>query len=443
MSALARYFKAKNVDVMGYDKTNTILIQQLIKEKIPVHFKENINIIPENIDLVIYTPAIPKTNKEYKYFLKNKYDIKKRSEVLGMLTQKMFTVAIAGTHGKTSITALIAHILKQCDIKVTAFIGGITKNYNSNLVLSQNSDVIVVEADEYDKSFLTLHPDIAVITYMDPDHLDIYGSKKYMQQSFLLFAKQIKNKGKLIINKNLNISDKLNVKKITYSYNTKSDFWASNIRVNNLTNENIFDLNRENDTVKNIKFKVLGKHNIENAVAALSVALSMNLDKTKIKKAIETYTGVERRFDFIINTEKIVYIDDYAHHPAELKACILAVKKLYPNKKITAVFQPHLYSRTRDFADEFAQNLNMLDKLFLLEIYAARELPITGINSKMLLDKIKIKNKCLCKKTELLNKLKKQNIEVLLTLGAGDIDQLIKPIKQLLINKLKIYTGKL
>ncbi len=443
MSALARYFKAKNVDVMGYDKTNTILTQQLIKEKIPVHFKENINIIPENIDLVIYTPAIPKTNKEYKYFLKNKYDIKKRSEVLGMLTQKMFTVAIAGTHGKTSITALIAHILKQCDIKVTAFIGGITKNYNSNLVLSQNSDVIVVEADEYDKSFLTLHPDIAVITYMDPDHLDIYGSKKYMQQSFLLFAKQIKNKGKLIINKNLNISDKLNVKKITYSYNTKSDFWASNIRVNNLTNENIFDLNRENDTVKNIKFKVLGKHNIENAVAALSVALSMNLDKTKIKKAIETYTGVERRFDFIINTEKIVYIDDYAHHPAELKACILAVKKLYPNKKITAVFQPHLYSRTRDFADEFAQNLNMLDKLFLLEIYAARELPITGINSKMLLDKIKIKNKCLCKKTELLNKLKKQNIEVLLTLGAGDIDQLIKPIKQLLINKLKIYTGKL
>ena len=443
MSALARYFKAKNVDVMGYDKINTILTQQLIKEKIPVHFKENINIIPENIDLVIYTPAIPKTNKEYKYFLKNKYDIKKRSEVLGMLTQKMFTVAIAGTHGKTSITALIAHILKQCDIKVTAFIGGITKNYNSNLVLSQNSDVIVVEADEYDKSFLTLHPDIAVITYMDPDHLDIYGSKKYMQQSFLLFAKQIKNKGKLIINKNLNISDKLNVKKITYSYNTKSDFWASNIRVNNLTNENIFDLNRENDTVKNIKFKVLGKHNIENAVAALSVALSMNLDKTKIKKAIETYTGVERRFDFIINTEKIVYIDDYAHHPAELKACILAVKKLYPNKKITAVFQPHLYSRTRDFADEFAKNLNMLDKLILLEIYAARELPITGINSKMLLDKIKIKNKCLCKKTELLNKLKKQNIEVLLTLGAGDIDQLIKPIKQLLINKLKIDTGKL
>jgi len=443
MSALARYFKAKNVDVMGYDKINTILTQQLIKEKIPVHFKENINIIPENIDLVIYTPAIPKTNKEYKYFLKNKYDIKKRSEVLGMLTQKMFTVAIAGTHGKTSITALIAHILKQCDIKVTAFIGGITKNYNSNLVLSQNSDVIVVEADEYDKSFLTLHPDIAVITYMDPDHLDIYGSKKYMQQSFLLFAKQIKNKGKLIINKNLNISDKLNVKKITYSYNTKSDFWASNIRVNNLTNENIFDLNRENDTVKNIKFKVLGKHNIENAVAALSVALSMNLDKTKIKKALETYTGVERRFDFIINTEKIVYIDDYAHHPAELKACILAVKKLYPNKKITAVFQPHLYSRTRDFADEFAKNLNMLDKLILLEIYAARELPITGINSKMLLDKIKIKNKCLCKKTELLNKLKKQNIEVLLTLGAGDIDQLIKPIKQLLINKLKIDTGKL
>ena len=429
MSALARYFRNMGIIVSGYDKSQTPLTNELIDEGIKIHFEDNIDLIPRNIDLVVYTPAIPESNKEYQYFVNNNFELLKRAEVLGKITHDKFTIAIAGTHGKTTISSIIAHILKFAGHNVTALIGGICKNYNSNFISSENTEVFVVEADEYDHSFLTLHPDIEVISSIDADHLDIYGSKKYLNESFKLFAEQIKSNGRLIIKKGIDLTVKAK-NNLYYSAICKADFYSSNIRVEG--SKYLFDLNFKNSQIKNINFKIPGKHNIENAVAGSAVGIEMGIKKEKIKEALETYSGVKRRFDIKIQNPDIIYIDDYAHHPEELKACISSVKELYPDKKITGIFQPHLYTRTKDFADEFAKSLDLLDKVILLNIYPARELPMEGVSSEMILEKIKIKNKKICSNSKVFEELKNNKPEVLLTLGAGDIDKLVEPIENIL-----------
>jgi UDP-N-acetylmuramate--alanine ligase len=435
MSALARYFKARGAKVSGYDKTPTPLTKELIKEGIDVHFDENIKAIPKNAELVVYTPAVPKEHKELIYLKKNGFDIRKRSEVLAAVVNDTFTIAISGTHGKTTITSMIAHILKTAGKDVLAFIGGIAKNYNSNLILSEKNSVSVVEADEYDRSFLQLHPDIAVISAMDADHLDIYGDKNYMVDSFTLFAKQIRNNGKLFLKKGLKLSDN-KIKSCSYSAKQKCDFWADEIKVR----EGVFyfSLHLPENKKISIKAGVPGYHNVENAVAAAAVAYETGVPSAIIKKALENYKGVLRRFDYRINEKEIVFIDDYAHHPEEIKACLNAARELYPAKKITGIFQPHLFTRTRDLADGFAESLALLDELILLDIYPARELPIKGITSEMLLKKIKMKNKMVCSKEDLIEELIKRKLEVLITIGAGDIDSLVLPIEKSLKNLLKI-----
>jgi len=435
MSALAKYFKAKGARVSGYDKTTTPLTDELIREGIPIHFEEKINLIPKDIDLVIYTPAVPKDHKEYVYLKEKGYDIRKRAEILGIITKNSYTVAVSGTHGKTTITSMIAHILKQSGMDIYSFIGGISKNYKSNLILSEKNSIAVVEADEFDRSFLQLHPDIAVISAMDADHLDIYGNRDYLVDSFRLFANQIKDNGILFLKKSLKLTGVISKTK-TYSAKEKADYFADDIKVKN---ENFYyTINCPGNIKISVKAGVPGLHNVENAVAASAVALNLGVKPENIKKALQSYSGVCRRFDYRIKEKEFVFIDDYAHHPEEIKACINAAKKLYPDRKITGIFQPHLYSRTRDLAEGFAESLAMLDELILLDIYPARELPIKGVTSEMLLKKIKIKNKIVCSKEILIEELIKRKLEVLITLGAGDIDQLVEPIEKSLKNILKI-----
>lgn len=429
MSALARYFHQKGVEVHGYDKTHTSITDELIYEGIYIHFEEDIELIPEDIDLIIYTPAIPNDHKELIYFREKSYPIKKRAEVLGLISKDFFTIAVAGTHGKTTITSLISHILFSSGKIITAFIGGISNNFDSNFISLADSKILIVEADEFDRSFLTLNPDIAVISSMDSDHLDIYNSKEFLEESFMLYSNQIKNNGKLIIRNDLKFASETAGKRISYSITEKSDVFASEINI--IKGQFVFDLNYGGKTIQNIILGIPGFHNVENAVAASAVALELGVKPDDIKNALQTYTGVKRRFDVRINRQDSVYIDDYAHHPEELKACINSVKKLFPDKKISGIFQPHLFSRTRDFADEFARSLELLDEIILLEIYPAREHPIQGINSEMLLNKIKSENKLLLSNEELLEKLKQQKPEVLLTLGAGNIDLLVEQIEEI------------
>jgi UDP-N-acetylmuramate--alanine ligase len=473
MSGLARYFNALGVNVKGYDRTCTSLTKELENEGISVHYEEEPQKITSEIDLVCYTPAIPKDNKEYQYAINKGYPLMKRSEVLGMLTKDKFTIAVSGTHGKTSITSLTAHILKHAGLKVTAFVGGICKNYNTNLILPDSdprpptSDfrppIFIVEADEYDRSFLTLQPDIAVITAMDADHLDIYGSESSLHDAFIQFAGQIKKpNGVLIINSKLPVTSFRLPDPNTriYSLNQTSDFrpqtsdntfaYASNIKLvdspKSTDHRKIyqFDITTGRNTIAEVNYHIPGRHNIENTVAATTIANELGIHSRNIMEGLETYNGVERRFDYRVNSKKIVYIDDYAHHPEELKACICAVKELYSNRKITGIFQPHLYTRTRDLAEGFAEALNMLDELILLDIYPARELPIQGITSEIILKAMDRDsesrnnvwtNKILCEKEEVIDILKKKEIEVLLTLGAGDIDTLVQPITELLKTK--------
>lgn len=434
MSALARYFKAKGAVVCGYDKLATPLTSELINEGIPVHFDENIEFVPKDLDLVIYTPAIPKDNKEFIYLKENGYNIHKRAEVLGLITQNSFTVAVAGTHGKTTITSMIAHILKQAGKDIFSFIGGISKNYNSNLILSEKNTITVVEADEFDRSFLQLCPDIAVISSMDTDHLDIYGSKEYMVESFKLFANRIKENGKLFLKKGLSLpGPDANVQ--SYSAKEKADYYASDVKVKNGV---FYYTILCPDNIKiSVKAGVQGMHNVENAVVATAVALNFGISSEEIKNALQSYSGVRRRLEYRIKEKNLVFIDDYAHHPEEIRACVNAVRELYPGKKITGVFQPHLFSRTRDLADGFVESLSMFDELILLDIYPARELPIEGVTSQMLLDKINIKNKMLCSKEELIETLIRRKLEVLVTMGAGDIDQLVEPIEKSLKKHFK------
>jgi len=433
MSGLARYFAHLGCIVCGYDKTSTDLTDQLHNEGIRVIFDDQTDWIPLSFQtpnectLIIYTPAIPRDSAILNFFKNKGFELFKRSQVLGIISRSMFTIAVAGTHGKTTTSCMIAHILKDSGKDCSAFLGGIASNYNSN-VLYGNNDIVVVEADEFDRSFLTLHPDIAVITSMDADHLDIYGSHDQLTQSFRQFASQLKENGTLIYHEDL----PLTTEGITYSGQGPADVKAVNIHVKD--GDFYFDFKNSNTQIDNIKLGIAGIHNIENATAAIEVALKVDVGPTLIKRALESFRGVKRRFEYIVKTDKHIYIDDYAHHPEELRATISSIKKLYPNKKLTTIFQPHLYTRTRDFADGFAEVLDMSDELIILDIYPARELPIEGVTSDMILSKMQMLNKRKCGKQEAVDLVRIEKPELLLTVGAGDIDQLVQPLKKALEN---------
>lgn len=455
MSAIARYFNVMGKSVSGYDKTPTKLTSELIAEGIEIHFEDDINLIKSEIKkadlnevLIVYTPAVPANHTELNYFKNNNFNIKKRAEVLGIITKATNTIAVAGTHGKTTTSSLIAHILKVANLDPSAFLGGITQNYNTNLLLSKSLGVslspvervgerslMVVEADEYDRSFLTLFPQMAVITSVDADHLDIYGDKKYMEESYSLFAKQVQSK--LVIKKSIESTINSGKQVITYSINdVTADYYAQHIIIENAQYH--YDIVTPTAVFKNMTLGLPGLHNVENSIAAVAIACLMDVSEEDIRKALQTFGGVKRRFDYQIKTEKLVFIDDYAHHPEELKATINSVKEMYPAKKITGIFQPHLFTRTRDFADDFAKSLDLLDECILLEIYPARELPIEGVNSKMLLDKMKLNNKIICQKQDLVKIVCERELDVLLTLGAGDIDTFVQPLKAELLVRNKI-----
>ncbi len=443
MSAIARYFNSLECKVFGYDKTKTVLTEQLESEGIIIHYNEDINQIPLTIrqqeegTLVIYTPAIPEDNKEFQYLKKEGIKLYKRAEVLGLISQKYFTIAIAGTHGKTTTSSIIAHILNECCANCIAFLGGISLNFNSNLLLNKDASIIVVEADEYDRSFLMLSPDIALITSLDADHLDIYGDKDKMKSTYIEFANKIKEGGKLITKKEHVdvLGARTDIKKSTYSISKQTDTKALNVNI--VDGNYVVDIESSAELITNVKIGLPGIHNVENAVGAFAIANELGIDKSKIKDALASYKGVQRRFETHIKTNKLVYIDDYAHHPSEIEMCVKSAKELFPGKKITGVFQPHLYSRTRDFVHEFAKSLSLLDELILLDIYPARELPIEGVSSEIIAEKVSISDKSIVPNENLLEYLSNKNIEVLLTLGAGDIDVFVRPIKQLLTNQLE------
>ncbi|HEX5026597.1 MAG TPA: UDP-N-acetylmuramate--L-alanine ligase [Agriterribacter sp.] len=445
MSALARYFKSRGKLVSGYDKTETALTRQLIKEGIPVYYQDNVDLISKNTDIVVYTPAIPKDHKGLQYYQQHAYPLLKRSEVLGTITKSSFNICVAGTHGKTTITSMIAHILRHSGYGCNAFLGGIAANYNSNFWSNENN-VCVVEADEYDRSFLNLHPDIAVISAMDADHLDIYGTEQEMQQAFIDFSSKIKQGGVLFSKWGLPKTSELKADShFTYSReNKKADVYALNITMQD--GSYIYDVHKKSGVLKNVALNMGGLHNIENAVAAIAVAGQLGIEDEKIKAAVAAFKGVRRRFEYIVppaEQNATVYVDDYAHHPAELESLITGAKLLFGNKKCVVIFQPHLFSRTRDFAEEFAASLDLADEVILLPIYPARELPIAGVTSELIINKMKNDEKTIMTKTEVLawvkNNAGKKEHNLLITAGAGDIDQLVEPIKELLLAKQEMH----
>ena len=430
MSGLARYFQHLGCVVCGYDKTATDLTNDLHNEGIQVIFDDHTDWIPYSFQtpdegtLIIYTPAIPKDSAILNFFRNNGFGLYKRSQVLGIISQGMFTVAVAGTHGKTTTSTMVAHILKDSGKDCSAFLGGLSTNYHSNVLYGKNN-IVVVEADEYDRSFLTLHPDVAIVTSMDADHLDIYGDHAHLTESFKLFASQIKPGGTLIHKKGLDLDTGF-----TYAVDAEADATASNIKIEN--GDFYFDFKNANTSITNIRMGIAGMHNIENAVAAIEASLILEVAPAAIKSALGSFKGVKRRFEYIVKNDHQIYIDDYAHHPEELKAAIKSVKKLYPGKKLTTIFQPHLFTRTRDFADGFAEALDLSDELIILDIYPARELPIEGVNADMILQRMKLENKRRISKQGVLNVIKEEKPELLLTVGAGDIDTLVQPLKQIL-----------
>ena len=439
MSALARYFRAKGKQVAGYDKTPSDLTAALIEEGIRIHYTDDISLIPEDckqIDstLVIYTPAIPETHTELNYFKTNGFTLMKRARVLGEITRTERGLCVAGTHGKTTTSSMLAHLLKQSHVDCNAFLGGILKNYNSNLMLSDKSDLAVIEADEFDRSFHWLNPYMAVITAVDPDHLDIYGTPAAYRESFEHFTSLIRPDGCLVMKKGLQLQPRLpeGTKLYTYSATEEADFFARNIRIGN--GDILFDFVTPDGCIPDVKLGVPVKVNIENGVAAMALAWLNGVTPEEIRGGMETFAGPVRRFDFHLKKDKIVLLDDYAHHPAELKASIQSVKELYPDKKVTGIFQPHLYTRTRDFAADFAASLSLLDELILLDIYPAREEPIPGVTSQIIFDRVTIPNKRMIRKEELLDLVQKEaaSFEVVLMVGAGNIDRLVEPVKQIL-----------
>lgn len=426
MSALARYFVANNKNVAGYDKTKTEITDSLEQLGVRVHFTEAVSNIEAqflNLEetLVVYTPAIPNSNIELLYFKKKGFKILKRSEVLGLITQGTICLAVAGTHGKTTTTSILGHLLKECDVEVTAFLGGISENYNSNLII-QGNEVTVVEADEFDRSFLTLSPNFACITSMDADHLDIYGDASSLQASFVKFTKRLKPNGKLFVKKGLPI------KGITYAIEEDADYMATNIKIENGTY--VFDVKTPNQHIKNVLFNLPGRHNLSNALIALAMAVEFGCAPYSLVSALASYKGVKRRFTYQIKTDNLIFIDDYAHHPKEINAVHQAVREMYPKKEVLVIFQPHLYSRTKDFIDEFAESLSQFDSILLLEIYPARELPIEGVTSNWLLGKISNPKKKLINKSEIVSEIQNSKAQIIITLGAGDIGAEVKHIKE-------------
>ncbi|MDT0675726.1 UDP-N-acetylmuramate--L-alanine ligase [Autumnicola musiva] len=425
MSALARYFNAKGKNVSGYDKTSTSLTRKLEEEGVTVIYKDEIGQIPQHIledknSLIVYTPAIPSGHKQYNYFLSENYSLKKRSVVLGLVTRNKLTLAVAGTHGKTTTTAILAHILKETGAKITAFLGGISEDIQNNLIM-QGDDVIVAEADEFDRSFLQLSPNIAAITSMDADHLDIYGENEQLQESFRRFASLVPANGKLFVRNGLPLEG------ATVGVDDKADFSAINIKIEKGAYH--FDFKTPQETLRNLKFYLPGKHNLLNAVTALAMAVEYGAPTNMVAGALSSFKGVKRRFSYKINSEKLVLIDDYAHHPAEISAVHQAVREMHPGKNVLAVFQPHLFSRTKDFADEFAESLGKFDQVMLLDIYPARELPVEGITSAWLLDKINNPKKALVQKENLSAEIKAANAEVVVMMGAGDIGEEVEKVK--------------
>ncbi len=430
MSALARYFYQKGCIVSGYDKTPSPLTKKLEEEGILVHYEDNPDLIPENVDLVILTPAIPTDSLELNYLRDIKANIKKRAEVLGEISRRCDSVAVAGSHGKTTVTAMITHLLNFAGKKMSAFVGGIAKNINSNVVIGdENDEIVVMEADEFDRSFLQLTPYISIVTSIDADHLDIYGDKEQLVQGFEQFVNKTKSDGVVICNQSLQLVTTR--KKLTYGIEN-ADVMARNIRIENeLTKFSV--VTKEGLEMGDYEMQLFGIHNVMNALAAIMACLQLRVDMKVIKEGLAAFQGVQRRFDIRFRNESVCYIDDYAHHPEEIKATLKAAREIYPEREMTVVFQPHLFTRTRDFMDEFAEALSLADKVILMEIYPAREKPIPGITSSALLEKISCKEKQICQKDELLATLKNANPSLLLTMGAGDIDRFVQQIE----NQLK------
>ncbi len=432
MSAIARYFALRGIEVHGYDRVRTKLTENLESEGMKIHYSEDVSQIPTKVDIVIYTPAVPLDHQELVALKEAGHKLWKRAEILGLISKERKTIAIAGTHGKTTTSSILTHLLRNGGIDVTAFLGGISLDLHSNFVFGA-SEWMVVEADEFDRSFHQLHPDIAVVMSIDPDHLDIYGSLDQMKESYQEFVNKLYNKGILITKEGIRLSPEASsVTHETFGYEN-AVYRIENIRVDN--RKFVFDLVAPGNTVRNLRFGLPGNHNLENACAAIIVAMHLGVETEKIREGIESFSGIKRRFEFKINEEELILIDDYAHHPEELKAAITAGKTLFPDKMITGVFQPHLFSRTQDFASGFAEALDLLDEPILMDIYPARELPIAGVDSGVIFSKMKNPKKIWVKDEDLLPVIADKKIEVLMTLGAGNIDKKIEPLKGLLLNK--------
>ena len=425
MSALARYYHSQGHTVAGYDRTPSPLTRQLEDEGMAIHYEDRPDLLPAHIDFVVYTPAVPKDLKEFEALRQNNIKIMKRAAALGKVTEGHFTIAVAGTHGKTTTTAMVAHILNECGRSTTAFIGGIANNFNSNLLLSREQDfVIVVEADEFDHSFLQLHPNISIINSIDADHLDIYGDRQHLVQSFNDFADLTESK--VIVKEDLAITTDRGIR---FGFGESSDYRAEIIKSEQGVTDFII---HDGGEMTEVKLPMAGKHNVMNATAAFIAARQIGLDAKAIAQALSTFKGVKRRFDVRVKNARHCYIDDYAHHPEEIRSCLTAIKSSFPEKKLTLVFQPHLFSRTRDFMDGFAEVLALADTLILLDIYPARELPIEGITSQALLDRVQLADKRLCSKSELVNLIESEKPELLVTMGAGDIDRFVEPLENMI-----------
>lgn len=427
MSALARYFKNIGKQVCGYDKTPSMLTSELIESGIDIHFEDNVALIPESFKpentLVIITPAVPKSHLEWNYFLAQNYEVKKRAEVLGIITKDTFSFAVAGTHGKTTTSSILGHILYESGADVTAFIGGIVENYNSNLI-GLGKTVTVVEADEFDRSFLHLHPNIACVTSMDADHLDIYGTSEAIEASFVEFANKVEDKSKLFVAKGLPLEGMI------CAINNDAQFKAFNVRVED--SSYVFDVQTPTELITNLRFGLPGRHNLMNALMALAMAKTYGTSTEAIARALATFRGIRRRFSYQIKRSDLIYIDDYAHHPTEINAVHQAVRELYPGQKVLAVFQPHLFSRTKDFAEDFAASLSNFDEILLLDIYPARELPMEGVTSQWLMDKMTNDNKRLVEKQHLIASIQSSDAKVIVTIGAGDLGEMVPSIKKAL-----------
>ncbi len=433
MSALARYFKSRNCDVSGYDRTPTALTRNLEAAGIPIHYEERIDLAPADADVVVYTPAIPAHHAELVNYREKGYAVVKRSDVLQWITENSFNICVGGTHGKTTVTTMTAHLLRDSGYGSNAFLGGISANYQTNFWSSERNTV-VVEADEYDRSFLKLVPDVAVITAMDPDHLDIYGTPQEVVNAFIQFSRKVKPGGCLITKYGMGNKEDLSAAH-HYTYHledTRADVYTANRKVVN--GSYVFDVVSKNWILYEVVLHMGGLHNIENCVAAITVAKHLGITDDKIKSAVASFKGVKRRFEYALKNETHVLIDDYAHHPEELKALITGVRSIFPGEKLVLVFQPHLFSRTKDLADEFAASLDLADEVILLPIYPARELPMEGVTSELLLNKMKLENKMVLGKEEMKNRLKKEQPALVVMAGAGDIDALVNPVRELLVN---------